>query len=124
MAEPILQIKGLNSFYGDFQALYGVDMHINEGEVLAIIGANGAGKTTLLRSIAGLIDNDTDQVAYRGEKIGAMRADLIANTQMMTDLVENAVREYPDQWLWMHKRWRSRPKGDPSPNWRVVNFTQ
>lgn len=40
------------------------------------------------------------------QRTGDLRADLIANTQMMTDLVESAIQTYPDQWLWMHKRWK------------------
>ena len=78
MPEPILDIVGLDAFYGDFQALYVLSLHVDEGEVLAIIGANGAGKTTLLRSIAGLMKNGADQVRYRGQKIGALRADEVA----------------------------------------------
>ena len=78
MRDKILDIIGLDAFYGDFQALFGLDLHVGAGEVLAIIGANGAGKTTLLRSIAGLIRNDSNQVCYRGQPIGALRADQIA----------------------------------------------
>lgn len=78
MPEPILDIRGLEAFYGDFQALYGLDMFVAEGEVLAIIGANGAGKTTLMRSISGLMKNGAGQVSYRGEAIGALRADQVA----------------------------------------------
>lgn len=78
MPEPILQLSGLNAHYGDFQALYDLSLHVDEGEVLAIIGANGAGKSTLLRSIAGLIKNGADQISYRGRPVGALRADQIA----------------------------------------------
>ncbi|MCR9120988.1 MAG: ABC transporter ATP-binding protein [Phyllobacteriaceae bacterium] len=78
MHEPILQIVGLSAHYGDFQALYDIDMTVAEGEVLAIIGANGAGKTTLMWSIAGLMRNGADQVRYRGEAIGGLRADQVA----------------------------------------------
>lgn len=78
MSEPILSTHGLNSYYGDFQALYEVDLTLNEGEVVAIIGANGAGKTTLLRSIVGLINNKAEQVTYRNAAIGNLRADQIA----------------------------------------------
>jgi len=78
MHDPILDIKGLDAFYGDFQALYDLALHVVEGEVLAIIGANGAGKTTLLRSIAGLMKNGVEQVRYRDQPIGALRADQIA----------------------------------------------
>lgn len=78
MADPILQMQGLTAYYGDFQALYGVDMEVHEGEILAIIGANGAGKTTLMRSVTGLLPNNPKQVLYRGEDIGQLRADQVA----------------------------------------------
>ena len=78
MPDPILNIAKLDAFYGDFQALYGLDLTLAQGEVLAIIGANGAGKTTLLRSIAGLMANQPEQIRYRGEPIGALRADQVA----------------------------------------------
>lgn len=78
MRDPILSMRGLNAHYTDFQALYGVEMDIVEGEVLAIIGANGAGKTTLMRSITGLLTNDAGQISYRGQDISGMRADQVA----------------------------------------------
>jgi len=78
MPDPVLSLRGLNAHYGDFQALFGIDMEIAAGEVVAIIGANGAGKTTLLRSISGLLKNQAAQVAYQGEAIGALRADQVA----------------------------------------------
>lgn len=76
--ETLLQINGLNAHYGDFQALFGVDMAVRKGEVLAIIGANGAGKTTLMRSISGLMQNGPGQIVYRGQDIGGLRADQVA----------------------------------------------
>ena len=82
MPEPFLFLKGLDAHYGDFQALYGLEMHLAEGEVLAIIGANGAGKTTLMRSISGLMQNGADQVRFRGEPIGALRADEVARKRI------------------------------------------
>lgn len=79
MSEAILSVESLDSFYEDFQALYNVNLTLNEGEVVAIIGANGAGKTTLLRSIVGLISSKAEQVRYRDEAIGNLRADQIAS---------------------------------------------
>lgn len=78
MPDPLLSMSGLDAHYGDFQALYGVDMALAEGEVLAIIGANGAGKTTLMRSISGLTTNVARQITYRNQPIGALRADQVA----------------------------------------------
>ncbi len=74
----LLSITGLDAHYGDFQALYGLDMTVNAGEVIAIIGANGAGKTTLMRSISGLLKNRADGVRFKGQAIGALRADQVA----------------------------------------------
>ena len=51
----LLEIERASSFYGDFQALFDVSLHVDEGETVAIIGSNGAGKSTLLRLIAGLL---------------------------------------------------------------------
>ncbi|MEM8653360.1 MAG: ABC transporter ATP-binding protein [Pseudomonadota bacterium] len=78
MSDPILSLSNLDAHYGDFQALYGVDMDIHAGEVIAIIGANGAGKSTLMRSISGLMRNGADQVRFKGNPIGTLRADEVA----------------------------------------------
>ncbi len=74
----MLRLSGLDAHYGDFQALFGIDMELNPGEVVAIIGANGAGKTTLMRSISGLLKNEPEQVQYNDRPIGALRADQVA----------------------------------------------
>jgi len=78
MPDPFLQIDRLDAHYGDFQALYGVDARIDQGEVIAFIGANGAGKSTLMRSIAGLIRNRPNALRWKGQPIGRMRADQVA----------------------------------------------
>ncbi len=70
----LLEIRGLTAFYGDFQAIFGIDIDLDAGETIAVIGANGAGKSTLMRSIAGVIANRADMVLHRGEAIGAMPA--------------------------------------------------
>jgi branched-chain amino acid transport system ATP-binding protein len=70
----LLTTRRLTAHYGDFQALFGIDFDLLEGETVAIIGANGAGKTTFLRSIAGVLPSAPDTVHFDGMPIGAMRA--------------------------------------------------
>ncbi|MDA4844083.1 ABC transporter ATP-binding protein [Hoeflea poritis] len=79
MPEAVLEIDGLDSFYGDFQALFGVSMRVERGEVVAVIGANGAGKSTLMRSVTGLLTNRPEMVRFGTAQIGALRADQIAH---------------------------------------------
>jgi len=71
---PLLETRALRSFYGDFQALYGIDTHLDQSETVAIIGANGAGKSTYLKSIAGLIRNEPESVMFQGKPIGSLPA--------------------------------------------------
>jgi branched-chain amino acid transport system ATP-binding protein len=80
MPEPplLLAVRGLDAFYGDFQALFGVAMEVACGEAVAVIGANGAGKSTLLKSIAGLVRASRDAIAFAGEPIGGMPAYAVA----------------------------------------------
>ncbi|WP_297107005.1 ABC transporter ATP-binding protein [uncultured Devosia sp.] len=73
----MLSTHGLTAHYGQFQALFGVDITLDAGECVAIIGANGAGKTTLLRSLSGVLRNEPQSIRYRGEPIGALPADAV-----------------------------------------------
>ena len=73
----VLETHGLNAQYGQFNALFGIDMHIDPGECVAIIGANGAGKTTLMRSITGVLKNAPEMILHNGTAIGALPADQI-----------------------------------------------
>jgi len=70
----LLETRALTAGYGQFRALFGVDVTVDAGECVAIIGANGAGKSTLMRSIAGVIANAPEMVLHRGEPIGALSA--------------------------------------------------
>jgi len=74
MPEPLLDVRALDAFYGDFQALFGVSLHVAPGEVVAVIGANGAGKSTLLNCIAGAIGSRRDAILFDGEPIGDQAA--------------------------------------------------
>ena len=70
MPEPLLDVRALDAYYGDFQALFGGSLRVAAGEVVAVIGANGAGKSTLLKCIAGVIPSRRDAILFDGEPIG------------------------------------------------------
>jgi branched-chain amino acid transport system ATP-binding protein len=93
MTTPLLQTRKLESFYGDFQALFGVDFEIGQGEIVAIIGANGAGKSTFLKTVAGLLKAKRDAVMFEGESIGGLPAGKIV--QRGVALVPEGRRLFP-----------------------------
>ena len=68
----LLSVSGLDVHYGDFQAIYGLDVTIEEGETLAVIGANGAGKSTLLKAIAGQVTATAGTITFDGADIGGL----------------------------------------------------
>ena len=74
----LLDVQALDAFYGDLQALFGVSLHVEAGETVALIGANGAGKTTFLRSLVGLIDRRRGDVRFAGESITVEPAERIS----------------------------------------------
>jgi branched-chain amino acid transport system ATP-binding protein len=78
MPEPLLAVRRLDAFYGDFQALFALSLHVDAGEAIAVIGAHGAGKSTLLKSIVGLLGARTDAIAFDGAPIGGEAAHAIA----------------------------------------------
>ena len=66
---PLLNIKGLKVAYGGIHALKGIDLHVAQGELVALIGSNGAGKTTLLKTLAGLLHPSAGKIHYAGESL-------------------------------------------------------
>ena len=68
----LLATSNLESFYGDFQVLFGVDFEIAAGEVVALIGANGAGKSTFLKTICGVLGAHREAVTFDGQPIGGL----------------------------------------------------
>lgn len=69
----LLATRRLESFYGDFQVLFGVDFEIAAGEVVALIGANGAGKSTFLKTICGVLGARRDAITLDGQPIGGLQ---------------------------------------------------
>jgi branched-chain amino acid transport system ATP-binding protein len=65
----LLELKNVESFYGNVQALKGISMHVNEGEIVTLLGANGAGKSTTLRSISGLLAVTRGEILFDGQSV-------------------------------------------------------
>ncbi len=71
----MLALNDLDVYYGAIQALNGVTMRVNQGEIVAIIGSNGAGKTTTLRTISGIVKPRRGSIEFEGKPIDGMRSD-------------------------------------------------
>jgi branched-chain amino acid transport system ATP-binding protein len=74
MPDLLLEVRAVDAYYGDFQALFGISLRVNPGEVVAVIGANGAGKSTLLKSIAGMMPPRRGDILFDGSRIGGAPA--------------------------------------------------
>jgi branched-chain amino acid transport system ATP-binding protein len=69
---PFLEVRGIDSFYGDSHILYDLSLDVQEGEVVCLLGRNGAGKTTTLKSIIGLVRPRSGRVTFRGREIAGL----------------------------------------------------
>ena len=78
MAVPALEIKGLQAWYGESHVLHGVNMRVNEGEVVSVLGRNGAGRTTTMRAIMGLTGRREGSIRIRGQEAVKMPPHRIA----------------------------------------------
>ena len=86
-SEPMLSVSGLHTFYGRIEALRGVDVEVNEGEIVTLIGANGAGKSTLLMTICGNPRAAEGQIVFEREDI----------TELPTyEIVRRGIAQSPD----------------------------
>jgi len=65
----MLKLENVTSFYGDLQALWGISLHINEGELVALVGPNGAGKTTTLKTITGLMKPASGKITFQDQNL-------------------------------------------------------
>jgi branched-chain amino acid transport system ATP-binding protein len=74
----MLEVKGLNAWYGESHILHGMDFEVNEGEVVTLLGRNGAGKTTTLKSVLGMVGRRSGSVKFGGRELIRMTSDQIA----------------------------------------------
>ena len=78
MSAPFLEVKDLHGWYGESHVLHGVNFHVNEGEVVTLLGRNGAGRTSTMRSIMGLIGTRKGSIKVRGAETIGMATHRIA----------------------------------------------
>ncbi|MBW2721914.1 MAG: ATP-binding cassette domain-containing protein, partial [Deltaproteobacteria bacterium] len=73
----MLTLKSVHTYYGNIHALKGVSLHVNQGEIVTLIGANGAGKTTVLNTISAITPASRGSIAFEGQDITRMPAEQI-----------------------------------------------
>jgi branched-chain amino acid transport system ATP-binding protein len=78
MTTPFLEIKGLNAWYGESHVLHGVDFHVDEGEVVTLLGRNGAGRTTTMRAVMGLTGARKGSIKVKGQETIGMATHKVA----------------------------------------------
>jgi branched-chain amino acid transport system ATP-binding protein len=86
-AQPILELEDVHTYYGSIQALKGISLNVNQGEIVTLIGANGAGKSTTLRSINGLNSPRRGRIRFQGRDITYASAH---------DIVEQGISQSPE----------------------------
>lgn len=82
MNDKLLEVKNLHVSYGAIKAIKGIDLYVNKGEVVSILGANGAGKTTTLRTISGLLKSTEGSILFDGQEITKVPAHEIVSLGM------------------------------------------
>jgi branched-chain amino acid transport system ATP-binding protein len=76
----MLEVKGLNAWYGESHILHGADFSVQEGEVVTLLGRNGAGKTTTMKSIMGIVGRRSGSVTFKGQETIGLMPNLIARS--------------------------------------------
>jgi branched-chain amino acid transport system ATP-binding protein len=110
----MLEVSNLSTFYGQIQALWDVSFKINEGEIMALVGANGAGKTTLLHTISGILRPTSGTVSFLGQRIDGLSPHTIVELgishipegrRLFTDM---SVRENLEMGAYANRAWKYR----------------
>ncbi len=120
MNAPLLEARGLNAWYGAAQILFDVNLHVNRGEVVALMGRNGAGKSTTLKALMGLLDRKAGSVSFMGRDVSRQEPHNIARAglgfvpedrRIFSDLTVDENLEVGRQ---PARHW---PDGSPAPVW-------
>lgn len=87
----LLELRNVSKFFGSVHALEGIDLDVEQGEVVGIVGPNGSGKTTLLNVISGFYRPTSGSITYKGKKIGGLRPDTITAMGVVRTFQQNVV---------------------------------
>lgn len=115
---PLLEARGIEAGYGASQVLFGIDIDIRPGEVVALLGRNGMGKSTLLKVLTGTLKPSRGNVRFGGEEIGGARPDAIARGGMA--IVPEGRHVFPNLSVDEHLRAFARPASESAsraPRW-------
>jgi branched-chain amino acid transport system ATP-binding protein len=77
MSETLLRVNSIETYYGPIQAIRGVSLDVDQGQIVTVLGANGAGKTSVLRTVSGVLDPERGQVLFEGRDIARMPPDQV-----------------------------------------------
>jgi len=117
VSAPLLEVRGLNAFYGRAQILFDVDLAVGAGEVVALMGRNGAGKTTTIRTIMGLVERRRGSVRLDGREIGAL--DPYRINRLGVGWVPEERRIFTDLTVLENLEVGRSPPRDGAPAWTV-----
>jgi branched-chain amino acid transport system ATP-binding protein len=110
----MLEVSSVNCFYGNIQVLWDVTMRVDEGEIMALVGANGAGKTTLLNAISGVMRPASGTISFLGTRIDTMAPNDIVNLgvshipESRRLFTEMSVRENLEMGAYPARSWKER----------------
>ena len=90
-ASPLLDVRDLNAYYGQSHVLHSINLHVNPGEVVSLIGRNGAGKSTTLKSIMGVLRSRTGSIKFSGQDILKLPSNRVAGLGMAWVPEERAI---------------------------------
>ncbi len=117
MSDLLLEGTGIEAGYGASQVLFGIDMRVGAGEVLALLGRNGMGKSTLLKVLTGTLKPMRGSVRFGGADIGGTKPDAIARRGVA--IVPEGRHVFPNLSVDEHLRAFARPRDGAPPRWTV-----
>jgi branched-chain amino acid transport system ATP-binding protein len=119
---PLLQVEGLNAFYGRAHILFDVSLEVGAGEVVALMGRNGAGKSTTMKAIMGLLEQKRGRVSFRGREIGRLEPYQIA--RLGIGFVPEDRRIFTDLTVLQNLEVGRQPPRTGAPTWTIERLLE